>query len=142
MQRFLRNSLMAITTVMAGSLLLTSPILAADPINTNNDSGTGSTNKTGNGLTDGLNATKSTAGATGATDADSAIKKAINTMLYIVGVAAVIMIIYGGIQYVISHGDSGKIAAAKNTILYAVVGLVFAIVAYAMVNFIIKDIFK
>ena len=62
----------------------------------------------------------------------------INTMLLIVGAGAVIMIIYGGIQYIISHGDSGKIAAAKNTILYAVVGLVFAILAYSIVNFVVS----
>jgi hypothetical protein len=50
------------------------------------------------------------------------------------------MIIYGGIQYVISVGDSGKVAKAKNTIIYAVVGLIVAILSYAIVNFVISQL--
>ncbi|MFZ2275639.1 MAG: pilin [Candidatus Nanogingivalis sp.] len=64
----------------------------------------------------------------------------INTLLWVVGVAAVIMIIYGGIQYVISAGDSGKVGKAKNTILYAVIGLVVAVMSYAIVNFVVSNL--
>lgn len=64
-------------------------------------------------------------------------KNIINTMLYIVGIGAVIMIIYGGIIYVISAGDSGRVSKAKNTIMYAIVGLIVALLAYAIVNFVI-----
>ena len=46
------------------------------------------------------------------------------------------MIIYGGIQYTTSAGDSGKVTNAKNTILYAIVGLIVSILAYAIVNFV------
>jgi len=60
-----------------------------------------------------------------------------NTMLFIVGAISVIMIIIGGIRYVISGGDTGNVATAKNTILYAIVGLIVAIMAYAIINFVI-----
>jgi hypothetical protein len=62
----------------------------------------------------------------------------INVLLFLTGALAVIMLIYGGIQYVISRGDSAAVTSAKNTILYAVVGLIVAMVAYAVVNFIVS----
>lgn len=55
--------------------------------------------------------------------------------LFVLGIAAVFMIIFGGFRYVTSNGDSGKLEGAKNTILYSVIGLVVAIFAYALVNF-------
>ena len=61
-----------------------------------------------------------------------------NTILYIVGVVAVIMLIIGGIRYVISGGDSKKVTDAKNTVLYAIIGLVICILSYAIVNFVIS----
>lgn len=60
-----------------------------------------------------------------------------NVMLFVVGAISVIMVIIGGLRYVISGGNTGNVAAAKNTILYAVVGLVISIMAYAIVNFVI-----
>jgi len=62
-----------------------------------------------------------------------------NVMLFIVGAISVIMIVVGGLRYVISGGNSGNITGAKNTILYAVVGLVVAVLAYAIVNFVIAS---
>lgn len=61
-----------------------------------------------------------------------------NTILYIVGIVAVIMLIIGGIKYVISGGDSKKVTDAKNTVLYAIIGLVVAFLAFAIVNFVIS----
>lgn len=61
-----------------------------------------------------------------------------NVILFVLGAIAVIMIIIGGIRYVTSGGDSGSVTAAKNTILYAVIGLIVAILAYAIVNFVVK----
>ncbi|MCL2280470.1 pilin [Candidatus Saccharibacteria bacterium] len=60
----------------------------------------------------------------------------INTMLFIIGILCVVMIIFAGIRYVTSTGDKNKVDAAKNTIVYAVVGLVVAIIAYALVNWV------
>lgn len=67
-----------------------------------------------------------------------AFKKVTNTILYIVGIIAVIMLIIGGIKYVVSGGDSKKVTDAKNTILYAIIGLIIAFLAYAIVNFVIS----
>ena len=61
-----------------------------------------------------------------------------NTILYIVGIVAVIMLIVGGIKYVISGGDSKKVTDAKNTVLYAIIGMVIAFFAYSIVNFVIS----
>jgi hypothetical protein len=62
-----------------------------------------------------------------------------NVLLFIIGAISVIMLIIGGIRYVVSGGDSGAVTSAKNTILYAVVGIVVAILAYAVVNFVITS---
>lgn len=66
----------------------------------------------------------------------------INTLLFIVGALAVIFIIVGGIQYVISSGDPKRIDTAKNTITYAVVGLVVSILAFAIVSFVRGQLIK
>ena len=60
-------------------------------------------------------------------------------LLFIVGAIAVIMIVIGGLRYVISGGDASQVQAAKNTILYALVGIIVAILAYAAVNFVINS---
>lgn len=66
------------------------------------------------------------------------IPRLINLMLFIVGILAVIMLIWGGIRYVISGGAADKVKDAKNTILYAIVGLIVAILGYALVNWVIS----
>ena len=65
-------------------------------------------------------------------------KQVTNTILYIVGIIAVIMLIIGGIRYVTSGGDSKKVTDAKNTVLYAIIGLVISFLAFAIVNFVIS----
>lgn len=63
-----------------------------------------------------------------------------NTLLFLVGALAVIMIIWGGIRYATSAGNSSSVTAAKNTILYAIVGLIIAFLAFAAVNWILVAI--
>lgn len=60
-----------------------------------------------------------------------------NVLLFIIGAVSVIMLVIGGIRYTISAGDSSAVTGAKNTILYAIVGIVVALLAYAVVNFVI-----
>ncbi len=60
-----------------------------------------------------------------------------NILLFIVGALAVIMIIIGGIRYATSGGNTSSVTAAKNTILYAIVGLIIAFLAFAAVNFVL-----
>ena len=65
-----------------------------------------------------------------------------NTALYIIGAISVLMLIYGGIRYTISMGDAKNVEAAKNTILYAIIGIVVALLAYAIVNFVLASLIK
>jgi len=67
-------------------------------------------------------------------------KQITNVVLYIVGVIAVIMLIIGGVKYVISGGDAKKVTDAKNTVLYAIIGLIIAFLAFAIVNFVITSL--
>ena len=65
------------------------------------------------------------------------ITNIVNVMLFILGAIAVIMIIIGGIRYTTSNGDPANVKAAKDIILYAVIGLVVAILSYAIVTFVV-----
>jgi len=65
------------------------------------------------------------------------IANVVNILLYIVGVLSVIMLIYGGIRYATSAGNAANVTSAKNTIMYALIGLVIALLAYAIVHFVI-----
>jgi len=65
------------------------------------------------------------------------IANIINTLLYVVGALSVIMIIVGGLLYATSNADASRITMAKNTIMYAIVGLVVAFLAYAIVQFVV-----
>ena len=65
----------------------------------------------------------------------------INVVLGILGLVAVIVIILGGVQYTLSTGDANKVKKAKDTILYGVVGLVIALLAFAIVNFVLSSFF-
>ncbi len=70
-------------------------------------------------------------------DLQDRIKTIVNILLFVLGAIAVIMIIVGGIRYTTSNGEAGNIKSAKDTVLYAVIGLAIAILAYAIVNFVL-----
>ena len=61
----------------------------------------------------------------------------VNVFLFVIGAVAVIMVIYGGLRYVLSGGNAANVTAAKNTILYAIVGIIVALLAYAIIDFVI-----
>lgn len=67
----------------------------------------------------------------------SLIKTVINILSWVVGIVSIIMIIVGGFRYVISGGDSAAVSSARNTILYALIGLVIAAFAQILVHFVI-----
>jgi hypothetical protein len=71
---------------------------------------------------------------------DSAVKAVVNILSIIVGIAAVLMIIIGGFRYITSAGDANNIASAKNTVLYAIIGLVIVALAQAIVWFVLEAI--
>ena len=70
-------------------------------------------------------------------DMNGMIRTVINAIVFIVGMVAVVMIILGGVNYATSQGDPGKVKKGKDTILYGIIGLVIAILAFAIVNFVL-----
>ncbi len=68
------------------------------------------------------------------------ITNIINIFSVVVGIVAVIMIIYGGFRYIVSGGESGNVTSAKNTIMYAIIGLVIVAFAQFVVKFILGKI--
>jgi hypothetical protein len=65
-------------------------------------------------------------------------KKIVDIFSVLVGIVAVIMIIYGGFRYITSGGDSGSVGNAKNTLIYAIVGLVIVALAQVIVRFVLS----
>jgi len=68
------------------------------------------------------------------------LKNVINAALFVVGAVSVLMLIYGGIRYTLSGGSATNVTAAKNTIMYSLIGLTIAVLAYAIVNFVLGAI--
>jgi heme/copper-type cytochrome/quinol oxidase subunit 2 len=89
------------------------------------------------GLNEGLDAAGGGEGLATNANANDIVVTIINIMLWLIGILAVIMLIFGGIKYATSAGDSNKVTSAKNTIMYSVIGLIIAIFAYGIVNFVV-----
>jgi heme/copper-type cytochrome/quinol oxidase subunit 2 len=64
----------------------------------------------------------------------------INLFSLVVGIVSVMMIIYGGLKYITSGGDSGNVGNAKNTILYAIIGIVIVALAQFIVRFVLTKV--
>ena len=121
------GSTLAIVASMAVIALgsIGTPVLAADECDTSS------------GLSGGMDCAKNDDMPEDLTGDNGIVTTVINTMLFIVGIWSVIMIIYAGIRYVTAHGDKGQVEGAKNTLIYAIVGLIVSIVAYALVNWVV-----
>lgn len=74
---------------------------------------------------------------TGSPSVQSTVRTGVVLMSYLVGVAAIIMVILGAFKYVTSGGDTNKVTSAKNTIVYALIGLVVAVLAQVLVRFVL-----
>ncbi|MBI3889824.1 hypothetical protein HY312_04625 [Candidatus Saccharibacteria bacterium] len=149
----MKNKITTIITSFAlvlGFAALAIPAASTGAIDVFSGSGcpSGTTNSGGQGTTPAPAPAPSSGGSAGQTaicgatskdELPSLIKNVINILLFIVGVIAVIAIVIGGIRYTTSNGDSSQTKAAKDTILYAVVGLVVAILAFAIVNFVVTQ---
>jgi len=70
--------------------------------------------------------------------ASSLIKNGLNLFSAIIGIIAVVMMMLGGVKYIMSQGDAGQVATAKNTILYAAIGLVIVALAQIIVKFVLN----
>jgi hypothetical protein len=67
----------------------------------------------------------------------SILSTGLNAAYFVAGAVAVIMLIIAGLNYITASGDPGKMTKAKNTILYAIIGLVIIIAASAITNFVV-----
>lgn len=71
---------------------------------------------------------------------NSTVTLVINILSFIVGLAAVIVIIIAGLRYITSGGDSSSVSGAKNAIIYAVIGLVIVALAQVIVQFVLNRV--
>lgn len=110
----------AIQHLTYAGLLVASPALAAP-----SDS-----------VCDGVKAAGGKCGPEAAQSFADSFGKIANILIFIVGAVAVIIIIIGGLRYVLSAGDPKSTKEAKDTVLYAIIGVVVAILAFAMVRFV------
>lgn len=126
----LKNYLIALAIVMGGGVAALTPVAQASAstpaayVANAADEIQGGINKAG--------------GTDNTTSLPALIKTVINILLFLIGAIAVLAIIIGAIRYVVSGGDSKATGEAKDTILYAVIGLVVAFMAYAIVNFVVS----
>lgn len=143
--QFILASLVAIVG-LAFTPLVTQTAGALDPFSRACDTGTsGAGSQTpGAGAPEapaedgeGGGSSTSICGASQQDSIEKIIQNVINVILIILGMISVIMIIIGGIRYTTSNGDANSIKGAKDTILYSVVGLIVAILSFAIVNFVL-----
>ena len=87
---------------------------------------------------------KAACGCNGNSGADlpNAIQTILNNIILVAGTIAVVFIVVGGVYYITSSGDANKVKKAKDTILYACIGLIICALAFAIVNFTIGLIGK
>jgi hypothetical protein len=88
--------------------------------------------------TTGVSGSCNDASTTGAGSLEAVAKKVVNIFSIIVGIVAVIFVIYGGFRYITSGGDSGSVGNAKNTLIYALVGLVIVALAQLIVHYVLS----
>jgi len=125
-----------ITLALTALLLLSGVTLAltaqpAAAVNTAVCKGVGITDGAGDECTEGTDTENSFS---------AVIKRVINIFSIVVGAVSVIMIIIGGFRYIVSNGDSNGVQGAKNTILYAIVGLVIVLFAQIIVRFVLTNV--
>jgi len=99
-----------------------------------------STTSSALGIQDGINAAHGTNQPTELFGGSGVITSIISILLFVVGALSVIMLIIGGLRYAISGGSATAVTAAKNTVLYAIVGLIIAFLAYAAINFVLTTL--
>ena len=72
-------------------------------------------------------------------DAPKFVGNIFNIIIGILGIVAVVGIIVGGYQFVTSRGDPGQTVKARNILVFSVVGLIVALLSFAIVNFVINN---
>ena len=136
MKRFLKSWLLGLPVVgvMAVSSMATAGAAALPASTLHNPLVAASAAK--NDVCEGIGLTGGKCGDNGKGLSD-VIKNIIKVMSILVGIVAVIMLIIGGFKYITSGGDASNVASAKNTIIYAIVGLIIVALAQVIVQFVI-----
>jgi hypothetical protein len=106
----------------AGSTLLAVPLV----VNAAEEGSTDASKGAGDAKPDGV-----------PTDLNASLTVITNTLLLAIGFVSVVMLIIGGFRYVLSNGNEKSVTGAKDTILYAIIGVVVALLAYAIINFVL-----
>lgn len=88
----------------------------------------------------GANSTYCQNKSEGETKVKSVMKSVVDVLLMTVGVISIVMIVVGGIMFALSSGDASKVTKARNMVIYAVVGLVVALFASAIINFVFNKV--
>ena len=127
MKNKLKTIILILATIIGvGSLLIPAPAFADDPCRddlpevvkeANGCNGTGSTDQL-----------------------PKLIQNVLNAIIAVSGLVAVVFVVIGGVQYMTSTGDAGKVKKAKDTILYALIGLIICVLSFAIVNWTIKNV--
>lgn len=128
------RKLLLIPALVVGFGLMASPVALA----VEGDDGTDTAEDCGisSGLTGGMNCAGQSDSLSNDSDVGGVFKTVTDVLLFVVGAVAVIMLIYGGFKYVTSSGDAQAVTSAKNTIMYAVIGIVVAIMSFALLSFV------
>ena len=143
MKRIIKKSLQSLLLVpaLALSVGVALPVLqpsAAYAVEA--DESCGAVDPATTGIGEGVDCAKGNDQKGGLFNSGGIFSQIVNVLLFIIGAIAVIMLVYGGIRYVLSGGDASAVTSAKNTILYAIVGIVVAILAYAIVQFVVNSV--
>jgi len=93
-----------------------------------------------NAVQDGINSAQGDGVPTTLFGDGSIFTTIVNILLFIIGAICVIMLIWGGIRYTTSAGNAASVTAAKNTIMYAIIGLIIAFLAFAIVNWVLVSV--
>lgn len=120
------NSMLLVAALLLGSMALIAPVAHAADVDPKEE------------ILKGVD--KAGGGSSSGTELNTIIENIVNLLLFVAGAVAVVMIIIGGIRYITSNGEQTHVKAAKETILYSVVGLIVALLAFAIVNFVVKKL--
>ncbi|MEI9913688.1 MAG: hypothetical protein WDN66_01655 [Candidatus Saccharibacteria bacterium] len=134
MLRTLKNKIIMIVATMTLAVPMLIPLGAEAACSTNVANGVGS----------GINATASSTnfdcgtGGSITSGVKGLAKKVVDIFSVIVGIISVIMIIYAGFRYITSGGESGSVSSAKNTLIYAIIGLFIVVIAQVIVHYVLN----
>ena len=139
MKRFLQTGLVLMALIVSSGVFLVVQPAEAAPASPPPSPFSSSQQQACSGIDLGSGSSSCASQATGA-GVSSLISTTIDILSFVVGAVAIIMVIIGGFKYVISSGDSNAANSARNTILYALVGLAIAAVAQVLVRFVLNKV--